>query len=237
MISSTAMKPRLLDLFCGAGGAARGYQRAGFYVIGVDHHEQPRYAGDEFIQADVRDFVYGDWSPWNFAAVHASPPCQAFTAYKRTGNVGPSPDLIAKTRELLHNARLPYVIENVAGAPLHGCVIRICGTQFDPPMKIQRHRFFETNWLAAPPMWPCRHKLNGADNYPGGRSVERTGHSRGKVRATMEIGSWDIPLRDQQQAMGIDWMTLGELSEAIPPAYTEFIGIQLMALDRLKMKV
>jgi DNA (cytosine-5)-methyltransferase 1 len=227
------MKPRLLDLFCGAGGAAMGYHRAGFEVVGVDIELQPHYH-HRFIQADAlailreEDGMWGDRPFWgNFAAIHASPPCQAFTAYKRTGNVGDYPDLISQTRELLEATGLPYVIENVQGAPLIDPVL-ICGTHFDPPMEIQRHRLFEANWPLEPPQWPCRHKLNGQDRYPGGRSVARTGTSTGKVRATIEIGSWDIPLGKQQEAMGIDWMTLEELSEAIPPIYTKLIGAQLL---------
>lgn len=227
-------KPRLLDLFCGAGGAARGYANAGFEVVGVDIVKQPRYPF-EFIQMDALACTDG----WlcargdDFDVIHASPPCQAFTAYQRTGNVREYPDLIASVREGLRYTGLPYVIENVEGSPLIDPVM-ICGTMFDPPMEIQRHRLFETNWTLEPPQWPCRHKLNGKDRYPGGRSKQRTGSSRGLVRATMEIGSWDIPLAQQQEAMGIDWMTLEELSEAIPPAYTEHVGEYLMAGVREK---
>ena len=221
------MKPRLLDLFCGAGGAAVGYSRAGFDVLGVDIKPQPRYPF-RFIQADALKFVVDvELTDWDFDAIHASPPCQAYTAYKRTGNVGEHPDLIDATRELLWQTGLPWVIENVAGAPLKEPLL-LCGTMFDPPMEIQRHRYFESDWPMDDPPWPCRHRLNGKDRYPGGRSKGRTGSSRGLVRATIEIGSWDIPLDVQQEAMGIDWMTLEELSEAIPPAYTELIGHQLM---------
>lgn len=223
------MKPRLLDLFCGAGGAAVGYHRAGFDIVGVDITMQPNYPF-RFVRMDVLDFMraghMGVHGP--FAAIHASPPCQAFTAYQRCGNVGDYPDLIIDTRHLLWKTGLPYVIENVIGADLIDPTL-ICGTMFDPPMEIQRHRLFETNWPLEPPTWPCRHKLNGQDRYPGGRSVARTGSSRGLVRATIEIGSWDIPLAVQQQAMGIDWMTLEELSEAIPPAYTHYVGERLLA--------
>jgi len=220
------MKPRLLDLFCGAGGAAVGYHRAGFEVTGVDIVKQPNYP----FGMCVRDAL-AVAKTYTVDAIHASPPCQAFTAYQRTGIVGEYPDLIAETRELLDEIGLPYVIENVVGAPLEDPVL-ICGTMFDPPMEVQRHRLFETNWPLEPPTWPCRHKLNGKDRYPGGRSMSRTGSSRGLVRSTIEIGSWDIPLPVQQEAMGIDWMTLEELSEAIPPSYTQFIGEQLMALVR-----
>ena len=225
------MKPRLLDLFCGAGGAAMGYHRAGFDVVGVDIAPQPNYPF-EFWQLDalqeLRRYLIGDHYLGDFDAIHASPPCQAFTAYQRTGNVGDYPDLIAPVRELLQATGLPYVIENVVGAPLQDSQM-LCGTMFDPPLEIQRHRIFETNWNLEPPTWPCRHKLNGRDRYPGGRSKQRTGTSTGLVRATVEIGSWDIPIAKQQEAMGVDWMTLEELSEAIPPAYTEFIGHQLFA--------
>lgn len=220
-------RPRLLDLFCGAGGAAVGYHRAGFDVVGVDIKPQPNYPF-EFHQEDALE-ILADPGYWTeFDAIHASPPCQAFTDYKRAGNVKDSPNLIPPTRELLEATGLPYVIENVARAkdelrdPL-----MLCGSQFD--LDVQRHRLFETNWPLEPPMWPCRHKIWASDRYPGGRSKERTGSSRGLVRACVEVGSWDIPLQVQQAAMGIDWMQLDELSEAIPPAYAEFVGHQLLA--------
>jgi DNA (cytosine-5)-methyltransferase 1 len=229
------VKPRLLDLFCGAGGAAMGYHRAGFDVVGVDIATQPNYPF-EFIQTDALTFLErwlqeaadDEVDDFDFDAIHASPPCQAFTAYQRTGNVGLYPDLIDDTRALLRGAGLPYVIENVVSAPLYDPLL-LCGSMFDgPTVDIQRHRLFESNVPLVPPMWPCRHKLAGRDRFPGGRSKERTGSSRGLVRGTIEVGSWDIPLARQQEAMGIDWMALEELSESIPPAYTQFIGEQLM---------
>ena len=228
------MRPRLLDLFCGAGGCTKGYQRAGFDVWGVDIAPQPNYCGERFHRGNALKLLgsmlhpFPVWRAEDFDAIHASPPCQAYTAYQRTGNVGEYPDLIDATRLALQATGLPYVIENVVGAPLEDPVL-ICGSMFDPPMDIQRHRLFETNWPLEPPTWPCRHKLLGPDRFPGGRSKERTGSNRGLVRATVEVGTWDIPLARQQEAMGIDWMTLEELSEAIPPAYTEHIGGYLMA--------
>ncbi len=239
-----ANRPRLLDLFCGAGGAAMGYHRAGFDVVGVDIVRQANYPF-EFVGADALEFLefgwdsYGGTTPhrWfgagaqGFDAIHASPPCQAFTAYRRAGNVGEYPDLIAPLRELLYATDLPYVIENVDGAPLWEAEV-ICGSMFDPPMDIRRHRLFETNWPLDPPMWPCRHKLQTAKRFPGGRSKEQGGSNRHLARGTVEVGTWDIPLDVQQEAMGIDWMELEELSEAVPPAYTEFIGSQLMAQIR-----
>lgn len=212
------MKPRLLDLFCGAGGCARGYQRAGFHVVGVDLHPQPRYAGDEFHQADALTFPFD-----GFDAIHASPLCQSFTAYKRTGRVGAYPDLIACVRDRLVASSLPYVIENVVGAPLISPTM-LCGSAFG--LDIRRHRLFETSFAMMSP--GCAHGTQGRDRFPGGRSVARTGSSRGLVRATIEIGTWDIPLDVQQRAMGIDWMRLRELSEAIPPVYTQHVGEYLM---------
>jgi len=220
-------RPVLIDAFCCAGGATKGYQRAGFYVIGVDKDPQPNYCGDEFVQADALEFLASDEVD-RADAVHASPPCQNDTAYKRRpGHVRPVPALIDPTRDLLDRAGLRYVIENVPGAPLLEPVV-LCGSMFDPPLDVQRHRLFETNWTLDPPLWPCRHKLWGPDRYPGGRSKERTGSSRGASRKTVEIGTWDIPLDVQSAAIGIDWMTVPELSQSIPPAYTEFIGEQLL---------
>jgi DNA (cytosine-5)-methyltransferase 1 len=116
----------------------------------------------------------------------------------------------------LNKSGLPYVIENVEGAPLIDPVT-LCGSMFD--LDVKRHRLFEASWALDPPEWPCRHKLWADDRYPG--ATNRNG------RRTVEIGVWRIPLETQQEAMGVDWMTLEELSEAIPPAYTEFIGNQL----------
>jgi DNA (cytosine-5)-methyltransferase 1 len=221
-------KPRLLDLFCGAGGAARGYADAGFEVVGVDIAPQPNYPY-EFVQADALEYMQNAdlTADGDIFAIHASPPCQAYTAYRRNGNVGEYPDLVAQTRELLRATSLPYMIENVEGSPLLKPV-KICGSMFDPVMDIRRHRLFEVNWDLPPPMWPCRHKLQVSKLYPGGRSKEQGGSNRHLARSTIEVGTWDIPLAEQQAAMGIDWMTLEELSEAIPPAYTQFIGEQLL---------
>jgi DNA (cytosine-5)-methyltransferase 1 len=244
----TALRPVLLDLFCGAGGAAMGFHRAGFDMVGVDIAPQLHYPF-QFVQADALELMAAilDLGPWPgdeiveaveiVDAIHASPPCQFATAYKRTGNVRPSPNLIEPVRILLEESGLPWVIENIEPArPFLRDPILICGSMFDgPTIDIQRHRLFETNWTLEPPHWPCRHQLAGVDRFPGGRSKERTGSSRGLVRGTIEIGTWDIPLAVQQEAMGIDWTTLDELSEAIPPAYTEFIGAQL--LDHVRRQV
>ena len=204
--------PRLLDLFCGAGGAAMGYHRAGFDVVGVDHTPQPNYPFD-FHQADATTHPLD-----GFDVIHASPPCQAFTAYRRKGHgVGDGyPDLIAHTRQRLQQAGVPWVIENVSGAPLHGAV-QLCGSSFG--LDIRRHRYFESNVILHGPA--CDHRWQ-TPRFP--QATNRT-----NLRSTVEIGVWRIPLATQQAAMGIDWMTLPELSQAVPPAYTEHIGLQLMS--------
>ena len=206
-------RPRLLDLFCCAGGATRGYQLAGFHVVGVDIEPQPDYCGDEFIQDDALEFPLD-----GFDAIHASPPCQSFTAYRRKGHgVGDGyPDLIKPVRARLEQSGLPWVIENVAGAPLRNAVM-LCGSSFG--LDVRRHRYFESNVpLTAP---PCDHSWQ-TPRFPP--ATNRT-----NLRRTVEVGVWRIPLEVQQRAMGIDWMPLRSLSEAIPPAYTEFIGRQLLA--------
>jgi DNA (cytosine-5)-methyltransferase 1 len=211
--------PRLLDLFCGAGGAAKGYADAGFEVVGVDIKPQPHYPF-KFIQADA--LVWPDTVTMgsSFDAIHASPPCQCFTAYRRKGHgVGDGyEDLIADTRGLLRATGLPYVIENIPGAPLED-PIRLCGSSFG--LDVRRHRLFESN---VPLIGrSCDHSWQ-KPRFPA--ATNRKPNSR----RTVEIGVWRIPLEVQQQAMGIDWMTLEELSEAIPPAYTEHIGRQLIIL-------
>jgi DNA (cytosine-5)-methyltransferase 1 len=214
-------RPILLDLYCKAGGAARGYQEAGFEVWGVDHDPQPNYAGDHFIQADAVEFLQEHWA-WivnTFAAVHASPPCQAYTVYgNNSAHVRDDhPELIEATRELLAETGLPYAIENVPGAPLIN-PIQLCGTSF-PPLEIRRHRLFESNVPLL--SMPCNHgrlterKYPGSTNRPNGRTV-------------CNIGEWRVPLEQQQAAIDIDWMSVPELSQAVPPAYTHFIGSQLI---------
>lgn len=206
-------RPRLLDLFCGAGGASAGYHEAGFDVVGVDIEPQPDYPY-EFHQADALTVSLD-----GFDAIHASPPCQSFTAYRRKGHgVGDGyPDLIEPIRTRLERSGLPWVIENVAGAPLRNAVM-LCGSSFG--LDVRRHRYFESNVpLTAP---PCDHSWQ-TPRFPP--ATNRT-----NLRRTVEVGVWRIPLEVQQRAMGIDWMPLRSLSEAIPPAYTEHIGRQLLAV-------
>lgn len=209
-------RPRLLDLFCGAGGAARGYQRAGFYVIGVDIEPQPRYCGDEFIQADALEVPLE-----SAAAVHASPPCQHYSSLAGMHPGRSWPDLIGPTRERLLSAGIPFVIENVSGAPLarhpglfglHG--IQLCGTAFGlgaRGMELRRHRLFESNLVLPAPH--CRHRL---------RTIGVYGHGAHSGKERMANAA------EARQALDINWMNRDEMAEAIPPAYTEYIGGELL---------
>jgi len=211
-------RPRLLDLFCGAGGAAMGYARAGFEVVGVDIVDQPNYPF-EFVQADALEYLGGfDHGTGWWHAIHASPPCQFATAYRRRRGVAlDAVNLIPATRTLLQATGLPYIIENVEQARPHLInPVMCCGSAFG--IDVQRHRLFESNVPLVGT--PCEHSI-WTPKYPP--ATNRT-----NLRKTMEIGVWRIPLADQQREMGIDWTTLTELSQAIPPAYTEHIGAQLL---------
>lgn len=199
---------KLLDLFCGAGGAAMGYHRAGFEVVGVDIKPQPHYPF-EFHQADALEYCREHGA--EFDAIHASPPCQAYTMMQNIrNNAAAHPDLIEPTRQLLDAIGLPYVIENVYKAPLKAQLM-LCGTMFG--LRIIRHRYFESPCFSLVLMPPCNH----SDVYDPWHNKKR---------------------RDSnlfREAMGIDWMPdagggrrSGTVSQAIPPAYTEFIGKQLM---------
>ena len=221
-------RPRLLDLFCGAGGCSVGYHRAGFDVIGVDINPQPNYRGC-FEQADAIDVlrqVVNDIGKYGLGylrlnAIHASPPCQAYSTTAALHRYE-HPDLIEPVRELLHATGLPYVIENVVGAPLHN-PFQLCGSSFG--LRVWRHRLFETNWPVGM-VPPCSHA-----EHPDPVDVTGTGSRRISARSDGAGGNSRKPrnLDDARDAMGIDWMTRRELSQAIPPAYTEFIGAQLLA--------
>lgn len=214
-------RPLLLDLFCGAGGCAVGYHRAGFDVVGVDIEPQPRYPF-ECIKADALEVLQsGDL---NFDAIHASPPCQKFSrAAQRAGTADRHPDLLTPTRSLLSKLSVPWVIENVPGAPVRTWFY-LCGTMFG--LQVRRHRYFETgNWtMPALTGMHCNH--NGKFYSVFGHGA---GNRNGKKRNdTGTVAEW-------RTAMGIDWMTRDELSQAIPPAYCEWIGrlMQDMVQERL----
>ena len=209
---------RLLDLFCCAGGAAVGYQRAGFEVVGVDIEPQPNYPCD-FIQADAlkleTDFLR------EFDALHASPPCQSYSDLaKRNGNGHEWPRLIDPVRDLLDAAGRPWVIENVEGAPLRDPVL-LCGTMF-PGLRVIRHRLFETNF---PLPQPAHISYVG---HPLCHTVDKRKAHFGKTDEWEDYvsvnGGGNCSVAAARDAMGIDWMTKREINEAIPPSYTEYIG-------------
>jgi DNA (cytosine-5)-methyltransferase 1 len=207
---------RLLDLFCGAGGAAVGYHRAGFdEIVGVDIRPQPRYPFD-FVQMDALEYLehYGRDSD----LIHASPPCQSYSktrAILRGKNLTPKYEpMIEETRALLRWTGLPYVIENVPGAPLLN-PLTLSGQMFG--LRVIRRRLFESNIAMLAPDVP---EANGGTN-------SHRGYSRGGAYVT--VGGHNYNVREGKLAMGIDWMHRDELNEAIPPAYTEFIGRQLIA--------
>lgn len=214
----TDNRPLLYDGCSGAGGAAKGYQEAGFRVVGIDINPQPHYCGDGFIKMDILEFLRrylaGEFE--RAAAIHTSVPCQLYSITQRIhGNV--YPDLIAPTRELLIKTGLPYVMENVPGAPLNNPTI-LNGLMFG--LKVVRNRAFETNWFLMAPPEPENVKVytNSSRGY--------SSHANGATHITVAGNNYNPD--DGRAAMGIDWMTRDELSEAIPPAYTEFIGRQLM---------
>ena len=210
-------RPLLLDLFCGAGGAAMGYYRAGFEVVGVDIKLQSHYPFG-FTLADALD---SGLTLTNYDAIHASPPCQRYSKSVSKENRGRHPDLIAETRALLKATGLPYVIENVPRAPLWN-PIQLCGSAFGLP--IQRHRLFESNMALMSP--GCIH---GAYERKYPPAWNRTT----PLRVLSISGGWtdQNDLEEHKAAMGVDWdVTPRELSEAIPPAYTEHIGEQLLTV-------
>lgn len=212
------MNYRLLDLFCGAGGAAVGYHRAGFEVVGVDLELQPGYPF-QLILGDALRVLDGHRElVANVDAIHASPPCQTFSAYRRKDptTVGARyQDLIVETRTILNATGMPYIIENIPTAPLLRPV-QLCGSSFG--LDVRRHRLFESNVHLVVP--PCNHAWQ-TPRFPQATN-------RANRRSTVEIGAYRCA-KFAPAAMGIDWMTNDEISEAIPPAYTEFLGRQLHA--------
>ena len=206
------IRPRLLDLFCCAGGASMGYHRAGFEVVGADLSDQPRYPF-EFIHGDWRAVLdkFGD----TFDAVHASPPCQGYSAMStcRPGLADQYLRLIEPVREALKDLGVPYAIENVEGSPLDNPIM-LCGQMFG--LELYRHRLFECSFPVAVPTHP-RHVVpaSKAGHWVPGTIMSVAGHMD--------------PVAHARRIMGIDWTTREELAEAIPPAYTEFIGSALLA--------
>lgn len=214
-------KFKLLDLFCGAGGAGEGYRRAGFEVTGVDVRPQKRYKAGRFIQADALAYVaqYG----WMYDAIHASPPCQTHSNITRAKHQ--HIDLIPQTRFWLKTIAVPYVIENVPGARKHlKNPIMVCGA--DLGLRVYRHRFFESNILLLE-MGHKPHRDGSSDETPMG-ARRRSGTYGISKNGFVSVTGHFSGIEYCRAAMGIDWMTAAELSQSIPPAYTEFIGRQIM---------
>lgn len=214
-----ARKPRLLDLFCCAGGAGVGYSQVGFEVVGVDLQPQPNYPLP-FIQADALSldpkFIA------LFDAVHASPPCQSYSDLaKRNANADKWPRLIEPVREMLRRTGLPYVIENVDGAPLLNPTV-LCGTMF-PELRVLRHRLFEANFGIIPPPHRKHPKVHTFDRRKS--HFGKTNEWKDFVQVT---GGGNCTLAAAREAMGIPWMTKNEINESIPPAYTRFVGRALL---------
>jgi DNA (cytosine-5)-methyltransferase 1 len=230
-------RPLLLDLFCGAGGAAMGYYRAGFDVVGVDIAPQPHYPF-EFWQREAVStleeliscgYLVRAGTIRQPDAIHASPPCQAWSTTKALHEVE-YPELVEVVRPLLDATGLPYVIENVQGAPLlrqatfdrpRSAGVRLCGSSFG--LGVRRHRLFEANLPLVGRL--CRHELQ-----PEPIDVTGTGGPRPGPRLDGGGGNSRKPhsMAEASEAMGIDWMTRSEIGEAIPPAYTKWIGKHLL---------
>jgi DNA (cytosine-5)-methyltransferase 1 len=206
--------PRLLDLFCGAGGASAGYVMAGYEVVGVDLNPQPNYPF-HFLQADALRSLCDNGLLREFDAIHASPPCQGYSAMSncRPGVAAKYPRLIEPVRLALEQIGLPYVIENVPGAPLIDPVV-LCGQMFG--LELYRHRLFESNVPLKAPEHPA-HVI----------PASKAGHW--KPGTIMSVAGHAAPIAHARKIMGIDWCSRDELAEAIPPAYTEWIGRQLCA--------
>lgn len=221
---------RLLDLFCGAGGAAMGYYRAGFSeIVGIDLSPQKNYPF-EFVQADALEYLAAHGG--EFDAIHASPPCQRYSVLAHLARQSHQ-SLIEPTRTGLLVAGKPYVIENVPGAPLKDPLM-LCGSVFNLRTQcgaqLRRHRLFEHSigLLLSP---PCNH-LGVTIGIFGSKARNTAAEKR---HYTQPAHSRGLPpkgilytLDDARQAMGIDWMNQRELSQAIPPAYTEYIGKYLL---------
>jgi DNA (cytosine-5)-methyltransferase 1 len=208
------MSPKLLDLFCCQGGATRGYQELGFHVFGVDIEDQPKYIGDEFYRADAVAFlrVHRDWIRDNVTFIHASPPRQFDSDCQRIMN-NEHPDLIDPTREALEDVGVPYVIENVRGAlPKLRNPVELCGLMFGL-QRTYRHRYFEAGgWALQQPAHPehtaPQAKMGRAPK--DGEVIQAVGNFSGVGIIRDE---WDV-----------QWMSRDGIREAIPPAYTRYVG-------------
>lgn len=215
-------RPRLLDLFAGAGGAGEGYRRAGFDVVGIDIEAHHNYKPGWLIVMDAMAALRDTAMLSTFDVVHASPPCQGYSTMSAMPNAKEYPKLIAEVRELLEAWGGNYVIENVMGARAEmRDPIMLCGSMFGLSglgrdgvrRQLRRHRLFESNMPLLAPQ--CHHEGEPVGVYGVGGGGPQT---RG----------YKAHLEDAREAMGIDWMGYDDLREAIPPAFTQFVGAQLM---------
>lgn len=209
------MRPRLLDLFCGQGGAAWGYHLAGFDVTGIDIRPQPLLPAEiTFIHADALAYLRGHGHEYD--AIHASPPCRAYTHARHSApNTYHHPQLIEPVREALKATGRPYVIENVPGAPLSDPVL-LCGAMFG--LKTYRHRLFETNW-----------DLGGQapTHEPHTARTARMGRPAGEGEYHSFVGNFS-GLQRAREVMGMPWANQDGIRQAVPPAYTQWIGERLI---------
>jgi len=219
LVGSPDNRPRLLDLFSGAGGAGRGYQNAGFHVTGVDIVAQPEYGGDVFVKGDALEYLDKHWH--EFDAIHASPPCQSSSTLTKGTNKGREYlDLIPQTRDMLSELSQPSVIENVSSADVRQD-LTLCGEMFG--LGVIRHRWFELiGWCAQEPEHvPHRGRVAGYRHGVWYKGPYVAVYGKGGGKGT--IPEW-------QSAMETPWISKRRsLAQAIPPAYTEYIGRQLMA--------
>lgn len=236
------MKPVLVDLCCGAGGCSKGYADAGFEVIGIDHKKQPRYPF-RFIESDVLDIDLPDADIY-----HASPPCQLFSiGSKKYRNQGKQyPDVLTPLREKLQRVGKPFIIENVVGAPLRKD-LRLCGEMFG--LRVLRHRIFELHGLTVLQPPHMKHRLSLREGsavgvYGSNGTLYMLSHKNDYKQEYAKLkkhkqsyyatvpgnggNSYSYQLGKWREAMGIDWMNKKELTQAIPPAYTEYIGRQII---------
>jgi DNA (cytosine-5)-methyltransferase 1 len=212
---------RVLDAFCGAGGSSSGYARLGFQVTGVDDEQQPHFPF-KFIQADAFDVLSDKKFLRRFDFVHAGPPCQAYSDLHHSSDYQ-YPDLIYLVRRALDAAGVNYVIENVDRAPLYNPIM-LCGTMFSE-LRVIRHRLFESTFFLKQPQHIRKHP-------PVFTHDSRRAHYGKLDQNTSYLtitGGGNCSAENARSAMGIDWMSKGELNEAIPPAYTEFVGKCVLA--------
>jgi SAM-dependent methyltransferase len=219
-VGSSPDQLRVLDAFCGVGGATRGYQLRGLYVVGVDIAPNPDYCGDEFIRSDAVEFIREHGGEFDF--IHTSPPCPGYSSLTKGTNESQGwdaalgyPRLIPDVRRVLRQSGRPYVIENVQGSPVRVDAL-LCGASFG--LRVLRHRYFEMGrWhTRAPVHKPHRGRVQG---WRHGTYYD------GPYRAVYGDGGGKGSISDWQQAMGIDWTAdTKSIAQAIPPAYTHWLA-------------